>query len=346
MPTTLRQPTFSLRQLLPSGIASIVIHVLLLFVVAAILRGCQKGMTGETGGEVFRRVGIVQSEDDGDQEHAGDQGTADTESEGSPEVLEPVVDPDRQLPQEAPPVTDVISDNALDSSSQHDTVATQLPPLIGAGSPLSGLPPSNSGGLIQPSSAGGELDGGGMELKPGETAFLGVADSGSSFVYVIDTSSSMGEQNRLQVAKNQLKASLRLLQPNQRFQVIFYNEMPSRMKMRSRNERPLYFATAANILVAEREVGQEIPYLGTRHMPALLDALSLAPDVIYFLTDGREPQLSPDDLDQIRRLNPGATIHVIEFTDGALTSRASSWLEKLARQSGGQYRSFNVRALQ
>jgi len=77
----------------------------------------------------------------------------------------------------------------------------------------------------------------------------------------------------------------------------------------------------------------------------LLDALSLSPEVIYFLTDGREPQLFPDDLEELRRVSAGTTIHVIEFTDGAMTSRAFSWLEKLARQSGGEYRAFNVRAV-
>ncbi len=117
----------------------------------------------------------------------------------------PVTDAESQVPAEAPGLTFPTENNVTDENDGETSSTSDLPPLIGPGAPLSGLPPSAGGGLIQPSSAGGELDGGGSELKPGETAFLGVADSGKSFVYVIDTSSSMGEQNRLQVAKSQLK---------------------------------------------------------------------------------------------------------------------------------------------
>jgi hypothetical protein len=207
MSAPLRQPTWNLRELLPSGLISLILHAVLLFLATMALRGCQQGMTGETGGEVFRRVGIVDSEQDGLSEQAGTHGTEDVPSE-SENSLEsnPVTDAESQVPAEAPGLNFPTEGNVTDASDGETSSTSDLPPLIGPGAPLSGLPPSAGGGLIQPSSSGGELDGGGSELKPGETAFLGVADSGRSFVYVIDTSSSMGEQNRLQVAKSQLKA--------------------------------------------------------------------------------------------------------------------------------------------
>ena len=77
-------------------------------------------------------------------------------------------------------------------------------------------------------------------------------------------------------------------------------------------------------------------------MPALLEAISLKPDVIYFLTDGDESELSPAEMAQLRQLSRNITMHVVKLGDGTVTSLSRSWLERLAHQSHGEYREFNV----
>ena len=166
---------------------------------------------------------------------------------------------------------------------------------------------------------------------------MNIAGVGRSFVYVIDTSSSM-DGPRLRTARAQLKASLRLLQPNQQFAVILYNEYRVRLKLRRQAEQPMYFATDVNKQLATQEIDRIASDNGTDHRPALLEALALKPDVIYFLTDGDEPELSTADLKDIAHYRNATTIHVIKFGDGTFTSRTLNWLQKLAQLGQGEYR--------
>lgn len=173
---------------------------------------------------------------------------------------------------------------------------------------------------------------------------MNIVGNGRSFVYVIDTSSSMSQGRRLDLAKSQLKGSLRLLKPNQKFQVLFYNESATPIRLRRRPEEELYAATTVQVQLAEAAIDMETANLGTNHMPAIQRALMLRPDVIYFLTDGEQPGLSTDELRSIKRDNRSkAQIHVIEFAAGARESRHVSWLQQLAYQSGGEYRYVPVR---
>ena len=110
--------------------------------------------------------------------------------------------------------------------------------------------------------------------------------------------------HRLKIARSQLKASLRLLQPSQRFAVIFYNEYHQRLQLRRQPKLDMYFATASNLDVAAHEVDRISCGSGTLHLPAVLEALSLKPDVLYLLTDG-EPELYAADLAKIRRVTDG-----------------------------------------
>ena len=77
-------------------------------------------------------------------------------------------------------------------------------------------------------------------------------------------------------------------------------------------------------------------------MPAILEAISLKPDVIYFLTDGDESELSPAEMAQVRQLSRNITIHVIKLGDGTLSSLRPSWLKRLADQAHGEYREINI----
>jgi len=178
---------------------------------------------------------------------------------------------------------------------------------------------------------------------PGETSFMDIVGKGQSFVYVIDTSGSMIHDRRLELAKSQLKGSLRLLQPNQKFQVLFYNNSVTPINLRSRPAEDMYPATLQYLRLAIGAIDLQVPDYGTAHLPAIERALLLQPDVIYFLTDGATPVLTSAELKRVQQRNRGgAEIHVIEFATGAAESRAFSWLQSLAADSGGQYRRIAV----
>jgi Ca-activated chloride channel family protein len=172
---------------------------------------------------------------------------------------------------------------------------------------------------------------------------MNIVGVGRSFVYVIDTSSSM-DGPRLRQAKSQLKASLRLLQPNQQFAVIFYNEITRKLRLRRQAEQTLYFATEVNRQLAAQEIDSVLSDAGTDHRPALLEALALQPDVVYFLTDGDDPSLSKADLKDIRHAANATTIHVIRFGDGVWNRSSDNWLQQLAAQNQGEYRELSVPA--
>jgi hypothetical protein len=73
-------------------------------------------------------------------------------------------------------------------------------------------------------------------------------------------------------------------------------------------------------------------------------ALALKPDVIFFLTDAEEPQMRPDELAVVRRLNRGTRINTIEFGVGDAKTTIN-FLQALAVENGGQHAYVNVRQL-
>jgi Ca-activated chloride channel family protein len=106
----------------------------------------------------------------------------------------------------------------------------------------------------------------------------------------------------------------------------------------------LFFATDDNKKAAERFVNSVEARLSTDHLPALLMAVGMGADVIFFLTDGEDPSLSSVELDQIARRNAGrSAIHVIQF--GTSSPSQDNWLMRLARQNDGQYKFFDIHRL-
>ena len=334
---------------------SLTLHVAIFLIVGTTLRGCQHGSSGQTGGEVFRDVGlfVVDGVDDGEAAAGFAAGAGDAD------VTQPVPEqqqqdsnadnlvPDQQqnrVPTEAPDFASLLNQNPFDANSHADGASdSSLPPLIGPGQAIGGGRTQSSSApsaLIKPSEAGGAARIGGVG-GPGETTFMEISGVGKMFVYVIDTSSSM-TGSRLKVAQGQLKASLRLLQPNQKFAVIFFNESRERLKLRRNDDQQVHFATDVNKELASHQIDRVTADRGTDPMPAILEAISLKPDVIYFLTDGDESELSPAEMVQVRQLSRNITLHVIKLGDGTLSSLGRSWLERLADQSHGQYREITV----
>jgi formylglycine-generating enzyme required for sulfatase activity/serine/threonine protein kinase len=253
----------------------------------------------------------------------------------SPAADGQVPTPER-LPSEMPEVPNLLASSEETSEGES---SAKFPALIGPGQPIAGTQRSAQGGgsqMLEPIEAGGASKLGGVG-GPGDTTFMDVSAIGKTFVYVIDTSSSMSG-GRLKLAQSQLKKSLRLLQPNQQFGVIFYNENRAPLMLPRQGDRVMHYATESNKLAASHSIDRIRSDAGTEHKAALLEALRLKSDVIYFLTDGDEPELSPADLREIAKQTGKTTIHVIKFGDSAVESRPMSWLEKLAAQSYGEYR--------
>ncbi len=100
----------------------------------------------------------------------------------------------------------------------------------------------------------------------------------------------------------------------------------------------MLFGDSATKRLAQSYIRGIVASGGTQHLEALKLAIGMRPDVVFFLTDAAEPQLSPSQLEEIRRRNSrsGVTINAIEF--GAGPSQSSmNFLVRLAQQNGGHH---------
>lgn len=290
---------------------SLVLHALLLVTMAVVLKVSPRG----TGFEETRTVGVV-------LKHAAQIGEAEMyedESSSSPSVtsqassarsLSPLDDAASIQPAEAlPSAKDVLGFSSPDSGS---------------------LPGASS--LMRPGSNSRALPGGGAR-----TQVFGLPGEGFKFVYVFDRSASMGGsgRNALNRAKAELLASLQGLGEVHQFQIIFYNDQPTMFALAGQTGK-LVFANEPNKRRAQQFIDGIIADRGTEHEPALLAALNLAPDVIFFLTDADQPELTSGQLARIAARNRrGTVINAIEFGQGP--QLGENFLQRLARQNGGGY---------
>jgi hypothetical protein len=157
---------------------------------------------------------------------------------------------------------------------------------------------------------------------------------GRSFVFVIDRSSSMSSRSlgAIQLAAKELAAKLVKLRPEQTVQVVAYNEkalyLTGRELIPATDENKRNLITFVTSLSA---TGQ------TAHTRGVSSALRLKPEVIFLLTDGGDPLLSPGDLLAIRDENAGRTeIHCVQFGRGPQPESADI-LRRLAAQNRGNY---------
>ncbi len=321
-----------LQSLLPSAVASVVVHSLLLLMMFQLIRGCETGVPADAGGEEFQELGIARLPDPADRHTELDTPPTDDPTEPQPGETEPVPDVDAAVPEQAPSVSELLNSTeaspATDSSSETISV-------IGPGAPLPGLVAPMTQRLIQPD---GGLSGGSPSAGPNAVSFEDIVDSGTRIVYLIDTSGSMSNGGRLDRAKNQLKGSLRMLEPHKQFQVIYYGDRPTRMRLWG-GAKKMYQANLRNIELAGREIDNVELGGGTNHLSALEEGLKLEPEVIYFLTDGKDASHTQGDLNLLLRKNrSGARVHVVEFASGLPESRDLTWLHRLASETGGRYR--------
>lgn len=244
--------------------------------------------------------------------------------------------------------------SAADSNSDSDLL-NELPPT----DPSDALPTPahDTVGVGATGAAAEQLLPGAQELTQGaglkttpsrgkaSTSVFGVPGEGYKFVYVFDRSASMGGSGRstLAAAKAELIKSLASLGDTHQFQIIFYNEEPVVLDIVGPTR--LVFGTEQNKQLARRFINGVTADGATRHEEALLMALRLKPDVVFFLTDADEPALTANQLKRIRRLCDGVTsINSIEFGLGPAIG-GENFLARLARENNGRYAYFDISGL-
>ena len=349
--------------IVPGWLLSLIMHAAMFVAMITLTQmpSCRGDYSGE-GGTGFREIGLRAREDGDGQE--GGPGTAPGAIgdvvDASPGPAEAVAVPQMSVPgQVAPPTTSDQPPVPLNFPN-----AGASPSVLGIGGPppLSGLggPASTTGssqgsvtsgvqGGGTPGSRGGGGINGGNGTGAGQTSLFGVNDSGKKFVYVIDRSFSMEENNAFRAAKAELLTSLSRLTEVQQFQVIFYNNEPLVLATRDQRFR-MFFGTDTQRLQVSEQIQSISPDGGTRHLEAILEGLKFNPDVIFLLTDAASG-LNKSDIDAIKvRNRKGTRIHCIEFGTGPQMVAADgqpipNFLIKLAAQNSGKYTYRNVKEL-
>ncbi|HBH54726.1 MAG TPA: hypothetical protein DDY91_22820 [Planctomycetaceae bacterium] len=323
----------------PSWLLSLGAHLLLYLVLAVFIRPVAPRGAGD--GE-FRTIGIstrsgVESPEErrgGDlssqmpQGAAGESPSDETEASLDAANIElPPVDDEPPIPIQGP-------ERRLEKAVTRGAVSSGTTPPSGVGARDFSRP---KGGAASKKNTGPKQGGAGS--GPGAVSFFGGGGQpGTRFAFVLDASASMYENNAIQVAKSELQASLLQVADEQEFQVIFYNE--DLHPMPTTGQRTTMFrGTEANRNRAAQHIRSVQPSGGTRHKEALLEALRLRPDVIFFLTDAGEPWMTAADLGEIRKRNSGrCRICVVEFGKGSpLSNTESYWTRRLARENDGTY---------
>ena len=162
-----------------------------------------------------------------------------------------------------------------------------------------------------------------------QTAFFGIRARGQFFIYVLDQSGSMIDDDRLTRAKIELRRSVFALQPPQRFEVIFYNDQATPMPG-GPLPRPADPQSKNQLMTWLRLID---PDGETNPKSAIAQALALRPDAVFLLSDGEFPE---GTVEAVARLNSRKVpIHCVDLTGG----QAGDHLQRIARDSGGKYAS-------
>jgi hypothetical protein len=174
-------------------------------------------------------------------------------------------------------------------------------------------------------------------LSPGEKAqvsLFGLKGEGSKIVYVLDRSGST-DGKIISAAKTEILASIEHIDDVHQFQLVVYNERPQKFNPAGSNGQ-LAFGTDANREEVKKFLAGISGDGGTDHAAALSMAIRMHPDVIFLLSDGDDPKLTDRDLQRIDRIGAGIIINTVQF--GEDHKLEHGFMEKLAKQSGGEYK--------
>jgi len=158
------------------------------------------------------------------------------------------------------------------------------------------------------------------------------AAPGQSVVYVLDRSSSMGEQGRFELARDYLIETLRNTAHGVRVQVVIYNRTAEILPLGGALE--LVQLTPERCREAESILTSLNPEGKSAHIAGLRQALLLAPDAIFLLTDADD--ITDADVKLVGEANGGrSSIHAVRFASPGSGWTQNSTLLKLARENRG-----------
>ncbi len=167
--------------------------------------------------------------------------------------------------------------------------------------------------------------------------FSDLRGNGRRFVYVLDRSESMKwpDGHPMNYALRETKASIASLDARKgaaRFQLVYFNHDAIVFE----NGR-LLEVTAPNKDRVIRFLDSLYPDGGTNPLAAIEKAITLKPDVIFFLTDADEeiPMFNLERIRGMRQTSGVRQIHVVEF--GKKTNVEKSSFRQLAAENNGQY---------
>jgi hypothetical protein len=252
---------------------------------------------------------------------------------------------DRPIVQQTAAIMEVVAPPLLLASAEVETsqpAATKQEQPAEAPKPASGTKTGTAKSQPKQTKASGKASGRttGVHGSSGTSGYaqvsvFGVQGKGSKFVYVFDRSASM-EGRPLAAAKKQLLESLQSLESVHQFHIIFFNTKTQALDIAGAAHR-IAFASDRNKKLASNFVGGITADGGTDRMVALREAINLAPDVIFFLTDADDPMLASEMAELVRaNRRVQATICVIEFGKNAAPT-PNNFLSRLAHDNGGQY---------
>jgi hypothetical protein len=235
-----------------------------------------------------------------------------------------------------PAPSDALLAEILPAPATSDAVQQALP---GPQTSSLGLLPGGGAGTGGGGGSGGGVGGGvGRGVGPG-TEFFGARENAHSFAYVIDCSGSMATRNSLEVAKRELTSSLNQLPPDAQFAVVFYN-LQATVFSDPAGRKGMMAATATNKARVANQLGLVGPDGGTDHMLALRSALSMRPEVIFFLTDA--DLMTQGDVSSVLAQSGSTRIQAVEFGRGFELGGQTNPLRRLATATGGTYRYIDV----
>ena len=173
-------------------------------------------------------------------------------------------------------------------------------------------------------------------MKKRGAAFFGAYAEGKRFIFVLDSSRSMLQDDRWTYACNQLIDSLSGLQPEQEFYVIcfdvqptyLFNIPPSRVKFFKPDDKTL---PRVKRWLRSHELGR-----ATMPAEALRNALALEPDAIFLLSDG---ELQDNSVGMLRMINGFSSayrqipIHTVHL----FSNEGRQTLQLIARENSGTF---------
>jgi len=243
------------------------------------------------------------------------------------ETNDPQTDP---MPEEANP-TEVAYDLSPVGEISASDLISDAPPVAASVS---------MSDLFKPTSAAAAS----LSMQPNSDAtmeFCGVKGGGNHFVYLVDSSGSMG--SAFESARAELLRSISLLKPDQRFYVVFFDAQSDYMRLSDPNvDEPRSVKATRENKVALQQWAMRIRMdRGRAPYEPLRFALKLKPDVIFLLSDGEFPQGIEDMLKEENRVvnlfGDDDRISIIH-TIGYHSKEGESRMRRIAEQHGGMYR--------